>query len=192
MPERQCDFPGCAGQGQCYDKRIDGWCCTGHRPRREVPGWRDVYCQLCGFGPRATLTRHVNLFHDGKAAYIRQFGPRSLVSEDCRHNLRILLDQHLEAMGASTLRRRQQACKRGHRYTAKNTYTRERNGRIERQCRRCRQERKRRPPLPRRKCTECGKSFQPYKSDHHLCSPKCRRRAYMRAWRAKRKRQATT
>lgn len=112
------------------------------RPRLKtvIPGYRDIYCQVCGFGPRANLSRHVINEHDGVAAYKEQYGRYSLTSVGYRA-IRETVWEDAVADGVISAGRRQRTCKNGHVLTVKTTYvvttTRGNKSWTGRACRQC-------------------------------------------------------
>ncbi len=187
LSRRRCAFPGC-------DRRVNAHgVCLLHNPVREIPGYRDMYCQICGFGPRVRLAAHINAFHDGTADYKRRFGWDSVSSTDFRDARRAIMRDQI-ADGRFTLPTRKRTCRRGHRLTKTNTklttYRKgPRAGRTVRQCRKClraseqRRYEARRPHHRRRKCRnpECRGWYMPVRSDQLYCSQRCNMRAnYLR------------
>lgn len=141
-----------------------------------IPGYRDVYCQLCGLGPRVSLARHVKASHDGVKEYKRQFGPQSLISADLRFNKRASWDDRVED-DTVVIFRRPKLCDNGHRLAGKNVVH---NGKY-RRCRKCLQEWNRqrtwknRPAWRRRqrKCHWCSTSYLPTHKAQKFCCRKC-------------------
>ncbi len=173
---RKCSFP------DCKNTNVRTWrgsepLCFGHRPKREIPGYCDVYCQLCGFGPRVTLDKHVIAFHDGTDAYRQQFGADSLSSEAKRYNARAVWKDRVEDTGHNQLTGRPKGvCKNGHRLTAKNSYVATYEGKLQRKCRECTLARNRQPALRQRKCKWCREWFRPNRRTQVCCSRRCRKR----------------
>lgn len=181
---RRCTVPGCDQRAQAR-----GLCCV-HQPRREIPGYRDVYCQICGLGPRSSLAKHVIKEHEGCADYKRRFGWDSLTSVDLRFNHKAVWDDMVED-GRLSIQRRQKTCKNGHRLTKSNVYLYRHggsgpdSGQIDRHCRKCTIARSKRyykkVKQRRRKCKlkECREWFMPWSSKQVYCSGACRSRAWL-------------
>lgn len=186
---RQCTFAGC----ERSSRPSEPWC-SAHLPQREVAGWRDRYCRICGFGPRVSLVMHVIIFHDGVKAYRRRFGVDALMSESLRSNQRTIWSDRIKG-GVVTLPRRQRLCDRGHRLAGDNVIARVLpDGRIHRTCRRCSAEQDRRRKLAklawhrnkrRRKCRWCRDWFMPRHPNQRYCCARCRRSDYNRIARDK-------
>jgi len=159
--------------------RASGYSDRCRQRPEEVPGYRDVYGQLCGFGPRVKLHPHVTAAHDGVAAYKRKFGPDSLTSESYRAARSTLYeDWAKDAVGLPIASpRRKRTCDNGHALRGDNVIrsTKVING-VEyeqRNCRKCwnewhneyrRNKRAARPEPTPRVCDWCGESFQPRRS----------------------------
>lgn len=169
---------------------------TGRKHVPVIPGYQDVFCQICGFGPRAVLSKHVVNAHDGIAAYRKQFGYDSLTSEDFRFNMKSLWKDHAEDGIAAAPYRKQKTCKHGHRWTAKNTmWVRVKyrgKWKMARHCRECdrtrnRERWRRLHPHEPRPCEnpECGKVYPPVRTDQKYCSKQC-------AWKMSHSRRPTT
>ena len=170
----KCSFPGCTNDSN--RSRF----CAGHRQLKSVLD--GLHCQICGFGPRSSLVKHVIAFHDGTAAYKERFGRDTLVSENMRVNMRALLADQIGQGKALTKARRQRTCRRGHRLVGENVITtHHRNGEIHRQCRTCRNEAVRQKWYARhgwrrrrRKCHWCGDSYLATRPQQRFCCPECR------------------
>ena len=78
-----------------------------------------IHCQICGMGPRTSLTQHVIRDHDGTVAYKRQFGPRSLTSENFRLIQVEKYKDQKEDLGHFGPKK-QKVCKNGHPMSGKN------------------------------------------------------------------------
>lgn len=192
----QCSWPGCDRPTFAHRR------CFGHTPMKEIPGYRDMYCQLCGFGPRVSLAQHVNLFHDGVVAYKRQFGHDSIISPHLRLALQdIYTDRKQDGTGIAKKRQRRTTCPLGHRLSGRNliTVTKTINGktRITRACRTCTNAKHRenaakraarKPKLPKRKCVWCRGTFQPDRKIARFCCAE-HRRSYVEKRRQARRRK---
>ena len=189
MAQITCSFPGCDEPG-----RRHGRVCQSHFREREIPGYRDRYCQLCGFGPRVSLATHVNKFHDGSAAYKRQFGDEALTSADLRFNSRARYSDWLkdESGLASHQHRKQRTCRKGHRLAGANVILDANGGR---RCRKCAYESARRRYAKqgypgrtwtrrRRQCEWCKERFMPTAHNQRFCCVQHRNKAkWLRAQR---------
>jgi hypothetical protein len=177
-----CSFPGC-------DRVIPhGRFCRGHRPIRGIR--EGIFCQLCGFGPRASLNKHVIHFHEGCGPYQEQFGPESLESGTVRRNRHDTWESWIKGV-AWDPPTKQKACAKGHRLAGGNVSIKRRGGHgsrkdeLHRDCRKCHNERQRQkirrnqPAWRRRwrKCRLCGESFIPIRKIQRYCCAKHQARA---------------
>ena len=187
MRAKHCAFPGCVRK----TRRLFNDYCTGHMPMTETPGV-DMYCQLCGFGPRRSLAAHIHTFHDdiGTAEYKKRFGWDSVVSTSVRRVFRSQWDDRIAAgINVKEINPRLKGtCRNGHRLAGVNVYFVRHGGsgpyseNITRRCRKCRRvsDAKRRKIAPwrkrPRKCVICRQEFLPVQK-HQRCCPavKCRR-----------------
>lgn len=144
----------------------------------------NVWCKLCGLGPRKQLHIHVIKAHEGVAEYRKRFGRDSLASESSRFNSTAIWNDRVDD-GIIRPRTKTKTCKWGHRWTVQNTiiHLRTVNGHVYeiRFCRQCAAERhKRRHPRPgMRRCKwhKCRKLFQPTRTNNIYCSKNCKKRA---------------
>jgi len=155
------------------------------RVHREIPGYCDVYCQLCGFGPRSSLVKHITQSHDIDCKeYKRLFGRDSLLSEDLRFNLRLMWeDRQDDGVQMPFTKRRNAVCRNGHRVVGRNVllHKQYRTGEPRAECRQCAKDaearrRAEREPPPwkrRKKCRWCGESFVPRHPTQRSCSREC-------------------
>ena len=176
-----CSVPGCtnkrSGDRVCYRHRLHP---TG-----------DMYCQICGFGPRVKLYHHVTAEHDGTAAYKKRFGKNSLVSEGYRKLCRALYEDRKRDGSSISDERHRKTCRNGHRLAGDNIIhsTAVVKGRprdaamsqvLVRVAQRIRaEEAVAEPPAWRkrhRKCVICREAFLPVQK-HQRCCPatRCRR-----------------
>lgn len=128
----QCSVRGCKNLRQAH-----GVC--RYHSERPVTDYCNIYCQLCGFGPRVRLDAHVIREHGSTQAYREQFGRYSLVSEGYRA-LRSTLYEDMRKAGVISPKQRQKTCANGHRLTEANTMgTVTINGKVyqRRTCRKC-------------------------------------------------------
>lgn len=178
---RECSFPGC-------DRLSRSEYCKRHKPQREIPGYRDMYCRLCEFGPRCSLAAHINEKHGGITEYKRLFGWDSVMSADMRRNFRAQWDDRLED-GIVTNEinpKSKRTCRRGHLLTESNVYYVRHGGNgpnrddLKRRCRKCRRAlwaKKRKVAAWRnryRSCHWCGKKYLPVSKHQKYCSMKHR------------------
>jgi hypothetical protein len=176
-----CVWPECPNEGHFPNRdregnKIAGTVCMGHRWMRFTPGYCDLYCQICGFGPRTSLNKHVIRFHPevGTKEYKRRGWP--LMSEDRLFMVRARFDDQIED-GVLRHRTKQSSCIHDHQLTKANTYVYEFRGKQFRQCRKCSLLRRSRVQKPKpRKCRWCKKTFQPYRVNSRHCSRLCRKR----------------
>lgn len=168
--------------------------CDYRRVRQAQDG--DVSCQLCGWGPRSVLSKHVVNAHPeiGIAGYRKLFGYDSLTSENFRINMRSMWQDHAEDGKQSTPYQRQKTCKKGHRWTASNTMwvevTYRGKRKMQRRCRKCEAAKQRaayarKHPIPAKRKCHCGKVFKPTRAFQIHCSKQC-------AWKASHAKRATT